>query len=281
MVDWDESEHPRWPAETPGGRGGEFRAASGGWVAAVATAIRSPEQDLLDLVTNNDVVKSSRLAGGQTAQTRLLTFSGPGEAKRVVHKRMMDWEDDAESMAAAEVVSAQIGRILGARVPVTIIDPDDSHAVYMEHLPGDTAWVAEGYGVDIDALHNTGEGRRLGLLDLLIMNQDRHGGNWLVAARGEVAGIDHGLADLSGGAGNWGNVESPFAYTYVKYDFEASGTWSLLPIEDLSRAEADQISAELTDLFDDDEFVRLIVRAGGTPKGLMERWQAIAAMAAG
>ncbi len=36
MTDWDESEHPRHPARTPGGRGGEFREAAGGWVAAVA-----------------------------------------------------------------------------------------------------------------------------------------------------------------------------------------------------------------------------------------------------
>ena len=272
---WRESDHPRHPSGTPGGRGGEFRAASGGWVGAVAAAIRSPEQDLLDLVSGSEPTKRSRLTGGQTAQVRLLTYPGDGEPKRVVHKKM-EWEDDAESMAASEVVVARIGAALGARVPVTVLDPDDPGAVYMDHLLGDPAWVAQGYGVDTDALHNTEQGRRLGLLDLLVSNQDRHGGNWLVGAHGEVAGIDHSLADLGAGTRRW-DADSPFVESYLQFD-HTTGMYALLPIEDMDRAEAEQIGARLRALFDDPEFVHMMVRAGGTETGLMSRWDAIARM---
>lgn len=276
MTEWREQDHPRHPADAPGGRGGEFRER---WVGTIAAAIRSPEQDLLDLVTSSEPTKSTGLTGGQTAQVRLLVYPGDGEPKRVVHKKM-EWEDDAESMAASEVVVARIGAALGARVPVTVLDPDDPGAVYMEHLLGDPAWVAEGHGVDTDALHNTEQGRRLGLLDLLISNQDRHSGNWLVAAQGEVAGIDHSLADLDAGTRRW-DADSPFVESYQQFDPTAVGGYSLRPIEDMSRAEAERIGARLRALFDDPEFVRMMVRAGGTETGLMSRWDAITEKAVG
>lgn len=317
---WREDEHPRWPAETPEGRGGEFRPAAGGWVSTVSTAIRTPEQDMYDLALRAEVVRTSDLSGGQVADTRIWTLRDvDGAEYQLVGKGYVG--PDAAANVAREVVVAAIGQAVGARVPVTIVDPTDSAgwSLYMEFLDGQTA-LEYGGGTPLRQTIISGEqtfaggdlpdygllvpfqtspsGRRLGLLDLLISNTDRHAGNWLIDEDGQVAGIDHSHVtlgrDLTGLEREW--LNGTFTDSYLRQeDYGEDGVRMsrpvLKPIEDLSRDEAARIGMRLGALFEDDKILKLLAVANDKQPharngvqyahGLMRRWGAIAAMVSG
>ena len=290
MTRWDESEHPRWPAKAPDSRGGEFRSATG-WVGAVAATIRSPEQDLLDVVRGVEMDRTP-LSGGQMARTEIVTFEAPdGTRRRVVHKqygRSPAGTQGQRAGVAKEVLANRIGQVLGTRVPVTITDPDDESAMYMELLDGHTPFEIAGGGFetedpdyadellledfDQDRLDDlvqehmrTPSGRRIGLLDLLLYHQDRHEGNWLILSDGTVAAIDNADVDLAGDDEDqdarmlaWGGG-SPFIQDYMGM------TSDLYPIGDLSPREAAQIRARLVALFDDPDVQRQLMLANNSP----------------
>jgi len=317
--EWDESEHPRHPRGSS--RGGRFRETGGvgGWVAAVSTAIRSPEQDLLDLVSG-ELVERAPLYGGQMGATSIVTFREPdGSRRRVVHKdysRGPAGTAGQRASIAKEVLANRIGQILGARAPVAIVDPDNDAAMYMELLDGRTPMELAGGDPEVDFQNEfdedrlddleqehmrTPSGRRIGLLDLLLYHQDRHAGNWLVLTDGTAAAIDNADVILEGDGYeaafdplmiHWGGG-SPFTGTYL------DGRGDLLEIEDLSPAEAARIRARLVALFDDPDVQRQLMLANNSPgllamyhdeplvgakifiDGLLRRWDAIAAMARG
>lgn len=315
---WRESDHPRHPAKAPGGRGGEFRERTGGWVSAVATAIRTPEQDMRDLVGRAERGYTRGLAGGQVAATGVTTFQDvDGTHHELVEKLYMGY--GADMMAAREVVVAAIGQALGARVPVTILDPEGTSSLFMEFLEGRTAmeygggnplrqtiisgettWVG-GDLPDYSLLapfQTSPSGRRLGLLDLLISNTDRHAGNWLIDEDGQVAGIDHSHVtlgrDLTGLEREW--LNGTFTDSYLRQeDYDEDGVRMTRPvlklIEDLSRDEAARIGMRLGALLEDDEILKLLAVANDKQpharngvqyaQGLMRRWDKIAAMARG
>jgi hypothetical protein len=49
-------------------------------------------------------------------------------------------------------------------------------------------------GVGMGSGVHTEEGKKIGLLDHVIANSDRHGGNYLIQKNGQPIAIDHGLA---------------------------------------------------------------------------------------
>jgi hypothetical protein len=305
---WREEQHPRWPEDTPGSRGGEFRPKGADWVSAVATAIRTPEQDLLDLIGRAQVVGRSELAGGQVAHTNKETFEDTdGTHYELVSKSYAG--GFAAQNAAREVVVAAIGQALGARVPVTVLDPGDSAgwSLYMEFMDGQTALkfatVDDGFlplasGPDYSLLtpfQTSPSGRRLGLLDLLISNTDRHAGNWLIDEDGQVAGIDHSHVHLAGRDDVdhvWLDGTFTNSYLHQEEHVDEEGIHSyravLDPIEDLSRDEAVRIGMRLGALLEDDEILKLLAMANDKQpharngvqyaQGLMRRWDKIAAM---
>jgi len=303
-MSWREADHPRHPSGS--GRGGEFREKAGGWVAAAATAIRSPEQDLLGLVERGRVVQRTRLTGGRVAETSQTTVEDESGYHKLVHKIYSGMF--AAQNAAREVVVAAIGQVIGARVPVTILDPGyGGEALYMEFLEGQTALefakVDSGYlplGGDpnhslLVPFQTSPSGRRLGLLDLLISNIDRHAGNWLIDEDGQVAGIDHSHVYLAGDRSDMDQMWATGTFTdsYLREEthvddegFEMDRS-VLKPIEDLSRDEAVQIGIRLRALFEDDEMLELLAVANDKQpharngvqyaEALLFRWRAIAA----
>jgi hypothetical protein len=265
---------------------------------------RTPESDLLEIVAGREVYREP-LAGGDMASTQQVTFESPDGAHwPVVHKRYN--LGNSSVTVAKEVLAAHIGRALGARTPVSVVDPYDFQAIYMEFLEGETAFERAGgdpvsgdydwESIDEVLEEHVHNGRRLGLLDLLLGNRDRHEGNWMVLDDGTVAGIDHSHVDLEGdreGLESYWSNSSPFAATYLNDNLE------LEPIEDLSPVEAERIGQTLRALLERDDARRLLLTANGKyvplsassevvqwasqmfVDGLMRRWGEIAQMAKG
>lgn len=284
---WREQDHPRHPAGSE--RGGEFRER---WAGAVAAAIRSPESDLLELVGRAQRVGSRRLDGGRVATTSHVTLEDvDGTHHELVQKAYATV--GAREMAAKEMVVAAIGQAIGARVPVTVLDPRYAgEALYMEFVGGQTALERAG-GTPLRQTIISGEvdlvggdlpdysllmpfqtspsGRRLGLLDLFIANTDRHAGNWLIDDDGEVVGIDHSHVtlgrDVTGLEREWlsGTFTDSYLHEVTEVDEDGVRLYraDLSPIPDLSPAEAARIRRNLQTLFEREEIRRLLVVANG------------------
>jgi hypothetical protein len=98
----------------------------------------------------------------------------------------------------AEELSSVLANALGVRAPAVLRDSNDG--VYMELVDGQTAIqkYPDESRVDRTAppdwVMNSGEAVKIGLLDVLADNPDRHSGNWMLDAEDNIHGIDHGLA---------------------------------------------------------------------------------------
>lgn len=291
--DWDESEHPRHPSGTPGGRGGEFRDKTGGWVTAVATAIRSPEQDFLDLIQRAGAVASTDLSGGNSATTRRVTLEDRDGTRHETVVKNYGFISP-EVMAAREVVVAAIARAVGAQVPTTVLDPGDPATLHMEFVPGESAYehavrLYDGVYDELAKFTLTPSGRRLGLLDLMTDQKDRHAGNWMITPDGSVVGIDHTHVDLGGDPDE--DPDQPFfRYSTFTMSYMDSDLF-LKPIDDLPPAEAARIRQRLVTLFEREDIRRLLMVVHGRFGSmrlaqpyvdvLLARWDAIAAMVQG
>jgi hypothetical protein len=149
---------------------------------------------------------------GDSAETEIIVMP---TGRRLVRKTYR-----AESKSHKEHLSSLVGEAIGAPVPKVVFIPqhqaegpdpsdlanweegdpelDDEHEVrahiLMDYIDGDMAeqryniWEAS----HSDAAYKTDSGIRLGLLDALIGNQDRHSQNWIVAEDDSIWGIDHG-----------------------------------------------------------------------------------------
>ncbi|MFC4120093.1 hypothetical protein ACFO0F_46495 [Nonomuraea zeae] len=93
----------------------------------------------------------------------------------------------------AEILGSIVGQRLGANVPVVVAHPADRHAILMEYVPGSPP----PRGTNLNSRRGA---MLLELLDILIINNDRHKGNLIVTDDG-VMGIDHGRAFELGAGG--------------------------------------------------------------------------------
>ncbi|GAA1395181.1 phage minor capsid protein [Catellatospora coxensis] len=115
------------------------------------------------------------------------------DGTKVFSKAYADSDPDSRHYADAEQLAALVGRTIGAPVP-------RAYRTGERHIYTDWA-----DGTDVHALRKRDRARaeaaldspaakRLGLLDLLTGNIDRHEGNMFVAKDGTLTGIDQGLA---------------------------------------------------------------------------------------
>lgn len=179
--------------------------------------------DALDASIRSGVVAQHRLAQGDVGDTRRVSLADGTEA---VYKESLGdvgrWTP--RDQTDAETLAASVGGAIGAPVPaVQRVNPT---SVYMELAPGDVGavkvrqWRRE---VDDSELSDSNipkellrgdDALRLGLLDVLIDNPDRHSGNWLVDQGGRLYGIDHGLAFKRSGTDE-PFTDSPFAEAFL------------------------------------------------------------------
>ena len=154
-----------------------------------------------DAALRSGIESQELLSGGQMSRTALVRFN---DGTVLVSKRMRNAAAyaSATQQADAEYLAGVLGQAIGAPVPRTYRVSDDT--VLMEVVPGRTELArfldAEKNGevaahdkvrqaaIDSDA------GRLLGVLDLLMDNDDRNSGNWLLDDDGRPYGIDHAIS---------------------------------------------------------------------------------------
>jgi len=133
------------------------------------------------------------LSGGVSAlSVSLATYP---DGSRAVAKQMTT-PDEID----AEVLSAKVGKAIGAPVPDVIEAPgreDGMYGVWMTHIPGQVGFklMMSDHVAAMEA-QATPEGKRLGLLDVLVNNRDRNDGNWIASDSGVPVGIDHSLSSF-------------------------------------------------------------------------------------
>lgn len=138
------------------------------------------------------------LTGGQIAATQRVTFNN---GTVLVHKTYIGRE-----RPRAEYLTSLVGDAVGAPVPAVVLDPDNESALWMGFI--DNADPAAAYHITtpMQEVYQTPEALRLGLLDVLTFNVDRHRGNWLIRDDDQTpAGIDHGEAFIHG---SWRAVDT-------------------------------------------------------------------------
>lgn len=241
------TDQPRWPAGTPvapsgrGPGGGRFRdvgrPGTGGWVQVLSDRLSrgwaNDERGLAELAAlaqqysdaDPDVPPGweyEELLGGETAHTTRYDLpDGRSVIRKQFHFEEMDpsdFDDEDQDLeppghARAEYVASRVAAVIGALVPPVVQSPYDPGTIWMGYIDGaaGVSWGPWG-GKDFATL-DTYEGAgadawRLGLLDLLIANSDRHAENWRFtpeAGEKRIFGIDHGEAE----ALTWGGLMPP------------------------------------------------------------------------
>lgn len=134
------------------------------------------------------VVKSTPFGEGQSAQVHLLELDDGTKA-------IMKTSNTAEE-TASEVAAHKIARGIGARTPDTV---RIGERTILQEFVEDVREGLDDYDVWSDSNHpvvramvQSEDGHRLGLLDTLLQNRDRHYLNWLQDRSGRPVGIDHG-----------------------------------------------------------------------------------------
>jgi hypothetical protein len=167
---------------------------------------------------------------GNQGSTKVVTFGNGSQwvRKRVSEKGKTDL--DREELAAK--VSAAIG---AGAPPVIRTGPTEIHMPFVEGK----AALAAGHSLSHPDLSKLppDDVRRIGLLDRLIGNMDRHSGNFMIGPQGELVPIDHNMS----WQGNL-SLSSPFAAKVKPGDF--------------TRPELQGMQAELAKL--EPEFKRLL-----------------------
>lgn len=138
------------------------------------------------------IVHREVLSGGQSAVTELLTLA---DGSKVVFKKAKPIEgQSARAQQDAEELAPLVLRAAGLRAP-EIYRPT-ANQLYMEHMQGTIASQfreSASFRVDPGA-YDPDQRWLLGMVDQVIDNYDRNGGNFLIGPGGTVLGIDHGFA---------------------------------------------------------------------------------------
>jgi hypothetical protein len=148
------------------------------------------------------------IGGGAMGDTRRVRLADGTEA---IYKRAMgEWTAGwgKREQTDAEELGAMVAAAVGVRAPAIQRADDDN--LYMEVMPGGSAMSRNLYRVP-NELADSPQGMRMGLLDTLLNNVDRHGGNWMVDEQGQIAAIDHGLAFKESATGRSSATRSRFS----------------------------------------------------------------------
>jgi len=134
------------------------------------------------------VASERALSGGEAGETQLITFKdGTWVIKKKIVEDMGGWSP--KEQADAEELATYVAAALDVQAPKAKRISKDT--LYLGYVPGKTARETHGKGVP-DAILSSDQGVRMGLLDHITNNTDRHSGNWVMNDDG-IAAIDNGM----------------------------------------------------------------------------------------
>jgi hypothetical protein len=169
--------------------------------------------------------KKVALSQGKEGSTRVVTFGNGSQYIQKDFKGMADNRppimggtdgpmppEQQRRQVAKEILASKISKVIGAGAPDIIGDPDSPSGLYepkvagvsaVEHFKAGKKGMAE--------MFRSPEGAKIGLMDAITGNEDRHMGNVMVSPAGKPIPIDHndtwGMPDARGGL----FTDSPFA----------------------------------------------------------------------
>lgn len=185
-------------------------AGNPGKVTVVGHAV-SPGQAEVQGHLDSGIDYTEHLGAGAQGTVDLVHTKDGGT---IVRKKLKQGGWDAETMADSEYYAAQVAEaITGTGASPVIRAKRGKLTIYEKLAPGDIA--VNHYSAE-DAAYDTPRGLRIGLLDYLIDNGDRHDYNWMLDGSQPVP------IDNSSGFGvinAWGWNGSPFSEAYQR-EFE-------------------------------------------------------------
>jgi len=217
-------------------RGGEKSAEAPKLAKKTGAVSTTDRKALADTVGQHAVSSEEPLAGGAVGDTRLRVYD---DGSKTVWKRAPDYASaSGQHQADAEELSSLVAQSLGLRAPAVV--RADNRTVHMAFVDGANT-TAELDGDD--DLPDSDAGRMMGLLDLLISNNDRNTGNVLVPNDGgSIVPIDHGLAFR-----NLGDPSKPGRSLGSPYTRPFYAVWNQSLIDnDLTPADVAEIRTRLT-----------------------------------
>jgi hypothetical protein len=164
-------------------------SAATGFLGDVENERNRVSAQLVNSIKSGVMSKKAPTVRGFIGETSLVTF---GDGSTWVHKSADHADGDKEELAS------MVAKAVGARAPTVVRDPLDKDSVYMTLVNGKTA--AElgtdarqimAWGVSPEASDGM---RKIGFLDYLIRNSDRHNGNFMLGEDSVPVAIDHGNA---------------------------------------------------------------------------------------
>ncbi len=137
---------------------------------------------------------SDPISDGIMGDTFMVTLKDG--SKTIYKKAKADWDLDwtTKDQTDAEELGSVVAAAIGVNAPA--VQRVDDRSIFMEVMPGETAvaaFVNRGQGLKKQIV-DSDDGIRMGMLDALIGNPDRHDGNYLVDRDNTLSAIDHGLA---------------------------------------------------------------------------------------
>lgn len=164
-------------------------------VADVDSEIAGRVADLRRLIAREDEVAADtgrRQMHGYGGLTELVLLDDGG---RFISKRVKSHDDEhgEDTYAVADTDKEELANLVAHAVGVdapALVRAGPTH-VYMEFVKGPVGRAVK--DDDQAAIMESDDGHLVGLLDVLVANTDRNGGNWIVRDGRPVA-IDHGFA---------------------------------------------------------------------------------------
>lgn len=134
-------------------------------------------------------------AAGSGSHVELITF---GDGSKAIYKASKSDRASAKEEFDAEQLGVHVAEALGLKPPkMHRTDDDTAFFDYVDsgRVAGSIPSLAKSKDVMATGeFFDSRDGRRIGLLDALLENPDRHTGNWIVQDDGSITPIDHGLS---------------------------------------------------------------------------------------
>lgn len=196
-------------------RDDEGRWSDGGVPEAAKTFMRSIDHvaDLAAAVSDlrdgrrSEASRVSLSGGASGAGVDLVTLD---DGTRLIHKRPASWAEVSDEVDAEQLSSLVAARF---KVPVAGVYRDEHNSTWSAYVPGRTIGEIDEHARpghrEIDQFLASPESKRMGLVHMLIGNNDANDGNLIVGEDGAVIGIDHSFAFSMLGYSNRGATPSP------------------------------------------------------------------------